>query len=521
MSEPFIERRDGHEWFNWHRTHGVGGKAHALFTPHNQWLGEAPVAPTKRFAPGLAGLQKIAGLAAASGKRIRALGSGWSLSNIAFVDDYLVNTSRLDYFSVGLKPGSVTPAFADRASRIVFAQCGTQITTLNSGLEGRDRERLALPTAGASNGQTIAGAISTGTHGSAHNVGALHDRVRALHIVVDSQRHCLIQPQSAPLLTKAYADWLGAELVESPDDDLFNAALVSFGSFGLIHAVFLEVDQLYLLEMCNRQFDVDDAWQSILRHDVSKLGLPATTNPAHHIEFVLNPYRRAKGQRGAFLRVLYREPYKLGSPLPVLPISGGKTLRAHDLVSAIAVGSDLAPGAIPGILQDQLLSAYTPTHESVVGTPGQHFGDSSPTNGGTSIEIGVPLERLADALTAILSVTDANPFGAPLSVRYVKASNALLAFTHFAPLSCAIEMPGIDAARATTGHTKIEQALRARNVPHTYHWGQALPLNPQQVIDGFGQARVNRWQAARRAFLTPSQRKQFSNNVTDACGLSG
>jgi hypothetical protein len=205
----------------------------------------------------------------------------------------------------------------------------------------------------------------------------------------------------------------------------------------------------------------------------------------------------------------------------VLPIVGGKTLRAHDLVSAIAIGSDILPGAIAGTLQGQLLSSVAPTDVPVVGTPGQHFGDSSPTNGGTSIEIGVPQPRLEAALRAILSVTDENPFGAPLSVRYLKPSNALLAFTHFAPLTCAIEMPGIDAHRAVASHQLIESALRDRKIPHTYHWGQALPLNPQQVIDGFGEERVKRWLKARRGFLTPAQRKMFSNKVTDACGLSG
>lgn len=520
MPEPFIERDSNWEWRNWHRTDGVGGKAKSLFTPRNRWQDGTAGPSTKKFAPGLAGLQKIVGLAAADGKRVRALGSGWSLSDIAFVNDYLINTSRLGYWAIGLKPTSVTPLFKDRASRIVFAQCGTQITALNSGLEDRVGERLALPTAGASNGQTIAGAISTGTHGSAHGVGALHDRVRALHIVVDSKRHCLIQPKSAPLLTKAYANWLGAELIDTADDDLFNAALVSFGSFGLIHAVFLEVEPLYLLELCNRQFDFEDVWQATLGHDISNLNLPATANVPYHIEFVFNPYRRANGQQGAFVRVLYKQAYNSGDTLPVLPINGGKTLRAEDLVSAIAIGSDIAPGAIAGILQGQLLSNVSPTENSIVGTPGQHFGDSSPTNGGTSIEIGVPKNRLADALTAIFSVTDKSPFGAPVAVRYVKASNALLAFTHFAPLTCAIEMPGIDASRATVGHQQIEQALRAKNVPHTYHWGQALPLNPQHVIDGFGEDRVKRWLKARNGFLTPAQRRMFSNKVTDACGLS-
>src|SRR5262245_29175458 len=87
MPEPLIERDQNVQWHNWHRTDGVGGAVESLFTPRNRWADNSPVTPDKKFAPGLAGLQKIVGLAAASGKRVRALGSGWSLSPIAFVND--------------------------------------------------------------------------------------------------------------------------------------------------------------------------------------------------------------------------------------------------------------------------------------------------------------------------------------------------------------------------------------------------------------------------------------------------
>jgi FAD/FMN-containing dehydrogenase len=42
---------------------------------------------------------------------------------------------------------------------------------------------VSLIASGASNGQTIAGAMSTGTHGSANAVGGIPDYVLALHIV--------------------------------------------------------------------------------------------------------------------------------------------------------------------------------------------------------------------------------------------------------------------------------------------------------------------------------------------------
>src|SRR5262249_24908092 len=145
-------------------------------------------------------------------RRVRAVGSKWSMSSIAFVRDYLVNTSQLNRWMVGpFSKGMVMPAFADRTERLVIAQCGVQIRGLNDGLQQRG---LALPTSGASNGQTIAGAVSTGTHGSNHDVGSMQEAVRGLHLVGERGEHYFIQPASLPVMTPAFASFLGAKLVE-------------------------------------------------------------------------------------------------------------------------------------------------------------------------------------------------------------------------------------------------------------------------------------------------------------------
>lgn len=516
MPEPLIEVERDYTWRNWHDTSDVGGRVERFFTPRNDWRGNTQVDPSRRFEPGLRALQAIVRRAEAQQKRVRAIGSGWSLSPVAFVSDYLVNTARLSDWSIGLTPASVVPELAALAPRIVFAQCGTSISTLNTGLEQRG---LALPTAGASNGQTIAGAISTGTHGSAHSVGGLHDRVLALHVVAEGGRGYLIQRASRRAVTRAYSDWLGAELRE--DDELFHAVLVGFGSFGIIHAVIFEASELYLLGRYVKQFDYAQIRQAACTHDISGLALAAGQPEPYHIEFVINPYLRGAGQGGAFARIHYLHRHAHGAPLPVLPIAGGESMRSRDLVSMIAVGSEVAPALIPTLLQDQIQQGLDPTHGKVIqGTPGQTFCDSNRTGGGTSLELGVPLTHVGAALDAIFSVTDAHVFGAPVALRYVRGSDALLAFTCFAPLTCAIEMPGIDSPRAREGHRRIEAALAARRVPHTYHWGQALPASPAVIRAGFGEERVARWLAARRAFLSPSGRRMFSNPMLDACDLA-
>src|SRR5438105_5600998 len=135
MPNPVIDVLENHEWRNWHSTRGIGGQVARFYTPRNVW-DDGSVTAGKEFAPGLAGLQQIVRQAENDQRRVRAVGSGWSLSSAPFVSDYLVNTSRLSSWFLGFRtPTLVESEMRDVSSRLVFAQCGIQIKALNSFLE--------------------------------------------------------------------------------------------------------------------------------------------------------------------------------------------------------------------------------------------------------------------------------------------------------------------------------------------------------------------------------------------------
>ena len=161
---PHLGVKSGHSWSNWHGTNGVGGPVGQFWTPHNIWL-DGSLPSSKKFRPGLLGLQEVVRQAETNNKRVRAIGSSWSLSPVAFTEEYLVNTARLRYSFRLTAPSMLEPGTV-HGDGLVFAQCGVQIKSLNVNLE---RRGFCLPTAGASNGQTIVGALSTGTHGSARD----------------------------------------------------------------------------------------------------------------------------------------------------------------------------------------------------------------------------------------------------------------------------------------------------------------------------------------------------------------
>ncbi|MDZ7691665.1 MAG: hypothetical protein U5K69_11165 [Balneolaceae bacterium] len=66
-------------------------------------------------------------------------------------------------------------------SDLFFFQCGNTIKELAMTLSSHGK---SLKTSGASNGQTIAGCISTGVHGSAIDIGAIQDYVVGINLII-------------------------------------------------------------------------------------------------------------------------------------------------------------------------------------------------------------------------------------------------------------------------------------------------------------------------------------------------
>ncbi|HVK70766.1 MAG TPA: FAD-binding protein [Polyangium sp.] len=525
-----VDVRHGMQWNNWHNSLDVGGRVQQQLTPFNAWKNRHDIERWWLGIIGIRALQQIVNEAKSKRKRVRAFGGAWSLNNVAFTDHYLVNSSQLsDALWFVDENGSTRPWMLDGdatvdPSRLLFVQAGARISALHGWLEAR---RLSLPTCGASNGQTIIGAISTGTHGSAYGVGAMQDAVRGLHVIGEDGKLFWLERESGPpIVSQKFCQSLGTTLRR--DDDLFDAALVGFGCFGLIHGVLLEVVPMYLLERFVYQRDFDDAVQAALTLPIEDwettaraLALPSRERP-YHFEIVLNPYRLGAGEKGAFVRVLYQRPVPSSGTLPHSSRPDGTTLNSGDLVGCISVVSEGFPASIMGeALQHQMKSILAPTQgRGVLGTCSQHFGDTERTGRGISLEIGVPRARAAEAVELILEVTKQKAFGAPIALRYVKASSALLAFTRFEDITCTLEMPGLGSRTASEAHQMIFDSFAASEIPHAYHWGQGLPVNSAWVRQAFG-PRLDRWLAARRAFLpTAEARWMFSNPMIESLGLT-
>ena len=481
-------------------------------THHDVWNADGPFFGSEIWRNGCAKLQSILDEAQHAGRRVRAVGARWSLSPVAVCEDVMINTMPLNFRAVGLPAEHVAFTGVDPA-HLVFAQCGTSVFELSAMLEPRG---LSLPTSGASNGQTICGAISTGTHGSARRVGSMQDFMLGLHVLAENGRAYWIEPASRPVVSDAFCAYLGATLIR--DDRLFRAAVVGFGSFGIIHAVLFEAVPIYLLEVHRKRMDWSDAAVAAATLDTTALDLPYPGVEPFHFEVALNPYEVGVGERGALVTAMYKKAFRGDVARKVRRRSDGVLVPGIDLLGISGRFATVMPAAIRGGVRRVFEGLVQSRGENVVGTHGEIFDATELRGTSLSSELGVPLSHAGAAIETLVEEAARYPFPGMFGLRYVRQSKAFMAFTRF-DTTCTIEMTGAGSTRTLNFYDRAWSALERRGIPFTVHWGKVHNLSCRSVRQRWGSA-VDDWLEARRALLGPCGRAMFSNDLLVACELN-
>jgi FAD-linked oxidoreductase len=189
-----------------------GGK---LPTSFQNWNRNFVCHPRERLRPSSADeVARIVRRARRDGLKVRPVGSGYSYTPLAATDGLMVDLSALD---------EVGPI--DRAAGTVTVGSGIRLDRLIRALA---RQGMALENAGDIDQQTLAGAISTGTHGSGIAMGSLSSQVVAL-TVVDGKGDVVE--------------------IDGRQADLLNPARIGLGVLGIIVAVTLHVRPHYHLRL--------------------------------------------------------------------------------------------------------------------------------------------------------------------------------------------------------------------------------------------------------------------------------
>jgi FAD-linked oxidoreductase len=171
------------------------------------WAGNQVCAPAAVEQPGTdAELVAIVKEAAGKGTRLKVVGAGHSFTDIACTDGVQVSLDNYDRV-----------LFVDRERARVTAQAGVLLSTLNEALAARG---LALENLGDIAYQSIAGAISTSTHGTGASFGGLATQVVGLDLIC------------------ADGSVLSCSMEDEPE--IFQAARVGLGALGVLSTVTIQ-----------------------------------------------------------------------------------------------------------------------------------------------------------------------------------------------------------------------------------------------------------------------------------------
>lgn len=184
------------------------------------WAGDQRCRPAEIATPGSpAEVAEVVARAAAAGRKVGVTGSGHSFTEAPLTGGTMLRLGRVR--------GVID---ADPASGLVEVGGGTVLSELNEELAALG---LAMENLGDIDRQTVAGAVSTGTHGTGAHLRNLSARVEGLELVG--------------------ADGTIRRLSAAADPDLLRAARIGLGALGAITAVTLRCVPAFILERVDRR----------------------------------------------------------------------------------------------------------------------------------------------------------------------------------------------------------------------------------------------------------------------------
>jgi len=348
------------------------------------WAGTATATPVRWVQPrNEAEISAAVKDAAAAGLQVRALGSGHSFTAAAATGGLALDLSLWSGITA-----------VDTRTGLVTVRSGTTLRALNAALAELG---LAMANLGDIDAQTIAGALSTGTHGTGARLGGLATQAEALDLVL--------------------ADGSQVTCSASTRPELFAAARVGLGALGVVTAVTLRCVPSFTLAADERPMPVEQV--------IEQFDALAADND--HFEFYWFPYGRQ-----ALVKRNNRLPAAgAGSPAgrAPAPMPGWRRFWEFELMENAAFGTlcrlgRAAPRLIPALnrISSAALSArsYTDASYRVFVTPRRvHFVES---------EYAVPRESLAGVLAELRHAVPrlADPVMFPVEVRVAAADDIWL-----------------------------------------------------------------------------------------------
>lgn len=486
-------------------------------------IGEQRCTPLQKTKPQtLAELVAIIKDAGARRLRVRAIGSGHAFSDVARTDGaVLVNPVLLNDINA-VDASLLHPSFAPLAPRLLTVQAGITVRALRAEL---DQRGLALPNMGGYDGQTLAGTLSTGTHGSGITFGPLASMARSIILVSESGTVYQIEPSPPRAITSpdAFSGLIPGTAVPATlkqSDTWFRAAQIALGCLGVIYAYTIEVVPAFSV----RETRKSTTWAEIkpsLSPDKWQPVAPIVA-AVDHFELVLNPYYR--WFRHACVRV-----DRVRVPADT-PSRGQRQDWLEALLQAVAVQK--APELVAFLSKIPFLSPLVIDQAIMTLVYEDEYVDKSwnifslgPANEvkGMALELHCDARECVPVIDKMLEVFQEQAvrkawfMAGPLGIRFVAPSEAYLA-PQSGRMTCTVELAmlvgletGKELARVVKERVCTKEATSVR-----VHWGLDMDFVTAEDVrawyPGWGE-----WLGVYREL---NRTGMWNNRFTDRLGIS-
>ncbi len=399
-------------------------------------------------------LQQVVQNAQTSGRRVKAVGSGHSFTAIAVAEEVLVDLSKYDEILA-----------IDKINQTVTVQSGIQLSKLNQALY---ENSLAMQNLGDIAYQTIAGAISTSTHGTGAKFTGIANQVVALRVVL--------------------ADSSIVECSANVNAELFSCARVGLGAIGLISTVTLKVVPAFNLAVIEEPMRVDDVLQNLDLHVDSN----------DHFEFFWVPHT------GWALTKRNNR-----NNLPIEPMSKmshwySKTLMENYAFGAVCMLGKARPSLIP-----KLAKALPSSGRNEYSDASHKVFASKRIIKFYEMEYAIPREACAEALNRVRRmVTDSGFFlNFPVEVRFTAPDEI--------PLSTASNRESAYiAVHIYKGMNYVPYFTEVESIMNSYqgrpHWGKLHFQNASTLASRYPQ-----WDVFQSVRNQVDPKRMFSNQYLE------
>jgi len=312
------------------------------------------------------------------GRALKVAGSGHSFSGVALTDGVMLDVGLLDRI-LDHDPGA----------GLVKVEAGIVLGDLNRRL---DQRGLALENLGDIDRQTLAGSISTGTHGTGARFRSLSSQVEALEIVT--------------------ADGTLHAIDERSDADTLRAARIGLGALGAIYSVTLRTVTNFRIDRTDRARPLAEVLD----------GLDHFADELDHFEFYVFPHTDT---------ALCRESTRTQAPAQP---RGRAAVYAQEVIvenwvaAAFAQVARHVPAAIPTLSR---LAASGAGKSRKLDSSFRVYASERRLKF-TEMEYAIPRENAREAIERVLEIASRPEFEVcfPIEVRFVAGDDAMLSPAH-------------------------------------------------------------------------------------------